>query len=230
LKKKLIWTLLLVVAAGVPLSSHAQVAPVAPTAPAKPAPATPVAKPATPAAAPVNEDAPAPEANPDVAQEEKIATGGTITFKGEITSPTCIINGGNGGENFEVDLPKVSTADLREAGKTAGDTKFNVSLSGCGYTGGKVRTYFQDGATVDARSGRLKLQDTEGGTSAANVQVELANAEGTAISVGEDQSTAYFPIDEAGAANMEYVARYHATGKSKAGMVRSQVTYVLQYE
>lgn len=216
LQKKFLWAVLLVAVVGVPFSSHAQVAPEGAEAPA--------AAEAAPAAGEAVADA------ADALAEEKIATGGTITFKGEITSPTCIINGGNGGENFEVGMPKVSTAALREAGNTAGDTKFNVTLSGCGYTGGKVRAHFEEGATVDVRTGRLKLQEGDDDASAANVQVELGNADGTAISVGEDQATAYFPIDDAGAANLEYVARYYATGKSKAGMVRSQVTYVLQYE
>lgn len=222
MKSKIVGSVLVATMMGVPFYANAQTAPAA--APAAPAPAAPAPKPEAAPAAPANNDA------DDVRPEEKIATGGTITFNGEITSPTCVINGGNGGENFAVDLPKVSTADLREAGKTAGDTKFSVTLSGCGYTGGKVRTHFQEGATVDARTGRLKLQDTEGAASAGNVQVELANVEGTAIGIGEDQSTAYFPIDDAGTAKMDYVARYYATGKSKPGMVRSQVTYVLQYE
>jgi major type 1 subunit fimbrin (pilin) len=212
LKQKFMWTLLTATMVSAPLTSQAQVAPGSPVTSQKPASSADKADAAKPAVA------------------DKVATGGTITFKGEITSPTCVINGGNGGENFSVDLPKVSTADLRDTGKTAGETKFNVSLSGCGYTGGKVRTHFQEGASVDARTGRLKLQDTDGANSAANVQVELANADGKAINIGDDQSTSYFPIDDTGAAKMDYVARYYATGKAKAGMVRSQVTYVLQYE
>jgi major type 1 subunit fimbrin (pilin) len=166
----------------------------------------------------------------DIPNQSNGGASGTITFSGEITSPTCIVNSGMNGENFDVEMPKVSTADLRSAGQIAGDTKFSIGLSSCGYAGGKVRAYFQNGATVDARTGRLKLQEHGNGVSASNVQVELANADGAPISVGEDQTTAYFPIDDAGSAKMDYVARYYATGKTRAGTVHSQVTYVLQYE
>lgn len=158
-------------------------------------------------------------------------SGGVITFLGEITAPTCVVNGGNGGENFEVTLPKVASSDLRELGKTAGATKFNIALSNCGYIGGKVRANFQEGGNVDVRTGRLVLQDVDGGSAAKNVQVELANESGEAINIsGSDQTTAYFPIDDNGSSNLSYVARYYATGRSEAGLVRSQVTYVLQYD
>lgn len=171
----------------------------------------------------------APEAPP--VEEAMPAAGGTITFAGEITSPTCLINGGNGGENFEVALPKVAANALRETGAVAGNTTFNINLSNCGYTGGKVRAAFQEGGQVDPRSGRLNLQNVEGADVAKNVQIELANAEDDkGIVIGEEQATNYFPISEEGSATLNYVARYYATGRAAAGQVRSQVTYVLQYE
>lgn len=192
------------------------------------------------------QEAPAQPATPEVtanpAQEVSEAdaapenatnavSGGVITFQGEITAPTCVVNGGKGGENFEVFLPKVASSELNETGKTAGDTKFNITLSNCGYLGGKVRANFQEGNSVDVRTGRLTLQAVEEGNAAENVQVELANDSGEAISItGDDQKTAYFPIDDNGASSMAYVARYYSTGKAKAGLVRSQVTYVLQYD
>lgn len=228
MNKKLVLSLWLT--AFVPFA-HAQEAAMPAAAPTA-APAATTTPPVTPeiAGAPATEAAPAEE----TAAVEEVAsavTGGVITFQGEITAPTCVVNGGKGGENFEVFLPKVASSELREAGKTAGDTKFNITLSNCGYLGGKVRANFQEGNSVDVRTGRLNLQTVEEGTAAENVQVELANEGGDAISItGEDQTTAYFPIDDNGAASMAYVARYYSTGKVKAGLVRSQVTYVLQYD
>lgn len=223
MNKKLVLSLLLT-AISVPFANAQEAAPVA-------APTATVAPPAAP------EVSAAPTAEPAVAESktEEVASaavsGGVITFQGEITAPTCVVNGGKGGENFEVFLPKVASSELREAGKTAGDTKFNITLSNCGYLGGKVRANFQEGNTVDVRTGRLTLQSVEEGAAAENVQVELANEGGDPISItGDEQKTAYFPIDDNGGANMAYVARYYSTGKAKAGLVRSQVTYVLQYD
>lgn len=223
MNKKLVLSLLLT-AISVPFANAQEAAPVA-------APAATVAPPvAAPEASAAPTAAPA-AAEPKTEEVASAVTGGVITFQGEITAPTCVVNGGKGGENFEVFLPKVASSDLREAGKTAGDTKFNITLSNCGYLGGKVRANFQEGNTVDVRTGRLTLQSVENGAAAENVQVELANESGDPISItGDDQKTAYFPIDDNGGANMSYVARYYSVGKAKAGLVRSQVTYVLQYD
>lgn len=164
-------------------------------------------------------------------QQEDIATGGAIRFTGMVTSPTCVINGGNGAENFNVDLPVVMSSQFASTGKTAGDTVFKISLSGCGGAGTRVRANFQQGMMVDSASGRLNI-DRTANNAAGNIQVELASRDSDVpVIVGTDQqSTSYFPIDKNGNADLVYVARYYATGKIKAGRVNTQVTYVLQYQ
>jgi len=168
---------------------------------------------------------------PRAKQHEEIATGGTIRFTGMVTSPTCVINGGNGAESFNVDLPVVTSSQFASTGKTAGDTVFKISLSGCGDAGTRVRANFQKGVMVDSASGRLNI-DRSANNAAGNIQIELASRNNDApVIVGTDQqTTSYFPIDKNGNADLVYVARYYATGKIKAGRVNTQVTYVLQYQ
>ncbi len=164
-------------------------------------------------------------------QKDAAVSGGVIRFNGMVSSPTCVINGGNGGENFVVNLPTVSTGHFTAAGKTAGDTEFKISLTGCGAPGTKVRVNFQSGIMVDGSSGRLNVNDGNA-NAAQNVQIELAGRDNNApVVIGSDQKAArYFPVDENGHVEMVYVARYYATGKVAPGHVNSHVTYVLQYQ
>jgi major type 1 subunit fimbrin (pilin) len=125
----------------------------------------------------------------------------------------------------------VSASHFNAKGKTAGDTTFKITLTGCGEAGTKIRANFQKGVMVDTSSGRLNINraDTH---SAQNIQIELASpATDAPVVIGTDQqTTTYFPVDKNGNVEMTYVARYYATGKVAPGHVNSQVTYVLQYQ
>lgn len=162
--------------------------------------------------------------------DDAVVAGGVVRFHGVIASPTCVINGGNGGEHFMVNLPTVSASHFAARGATAGQTRFTITLSGCGGAGTHVRANFHKDAMVDAASGRL-LVNQHDAHAAKNIQVELAGADGAPVVIGgSQQATGYFPIDRHGNAELVYLVRYYATGKVTPGQVDSQVTYVLEYQ
>jgi major type 1 subunit fimbrin (pilin) len=158
------------------------------------------------------------------------ASDGTISFTGSIDASTCTISTSGSGGNFTVALPKISTRTLDGSGDTAGDTAFEIRLSGCTDVSGNVATHFEAGTAVDLASGRLRNTATSG--AANNVQIQLLNASnGSAISVGSpfasqnSLGTALTASGTTGTATLRYFARYYATGAATAGAVASQVTY-----
>lgn len=160
------------------------------------------------------------------------AGNGTINFIGKVVAQTCnaSVNGTDAATAATVTLPTVATNVLSAQGKVAGQTAFNMSLTGCatGATGSNtVKAFFEQGATVDT-NGRL-INQTSGG--ASNVVLELMDGTGnTAIKAGDaSQNTGnYVPI-ASGAASLPYGVRYYATGTATAGAVTSSVTYSLIY-
>ncbi|MEX6004593.1 fimbrial protein [Providencia vermicola] len=85
-----------------------------------------------------------------------LAADGTITFNGEITSTTCDVTTGNGGD-FTVTLPTVSTTALNAAGATAGNTSFTIDLANCSVSGVDVAANFESLSSGDAVTGNLFL-------------------------------------------------------------------------
>ncbi|PZX34075.1 major type 1 subunit fimbrin (pilin) [Cupriavidus phytorum] len=159
------------------------------------------------------------------------AADGTITFNGNITAQTCKINGnGTNSNNFQVQLPTVSTSILKSLGDVAGQTPFNISLTECTPDTGNVHTFFEAGPTTDATTGNLIVE--AGG--AQNVQIRLLNG-GTAntpIKAGytdQAQNSNAVALTN-GAATLSYYAQYYATGQATAGAANSSVMYSIAYE
>lgn len=153
-----------------------------------------------------------------------MASDGTITINGNLTSSTCTINGTAGG-NITVTLPTVSTNSLAAAGATAGRTAFNIALTGC--TATSAKTFFEAGPNVNA-AGRLKNLDLAG---AQNVDVQLVSGEGNVIDPNQSAiNQASQTIDlSTGSATATYYAEYYATGAATAGAVNSSTTYSMTY-
>lgn len=153
------------------------------------------------------------------------ASDGTITFSGQLNNPTCNI----ATSSFTVALPVLSVASLKAtAGTTAGDTSFKLDLSGCTAGLTNATAYFEAGATIDTTTKNLKNAT---GT-AANVQIQLLNSDGTPIDLSGAsgaQGVAAAPI-VANAATAKFIARYYATSNTPgAGTVGSSVTYSMVY-
>jgi major type 1 subunit fimbrin (pilin) len=151
------------------------------------------------------------------------AVDGTITFNGNVLATSCTINGGTA--DFTVTLPDVSTNTLQAAGDTAGQTAFNIALSGCS-ANATASAYFEQGAGIDATTGNLINAGT-----ATNVQVQLVNSDGTSpinlMTPATNTTTAAVTTTTGG--TLTYYARYYATGASTAGTVSAQEQYTINY-
>jgi major type 1 subunit fimbrin (pilin) len=152
------------------------------------------------------------------------ASDGTITFNGTISAVTCTI----ASPSFTVTLPTVSVNTLGTSGAFAGATRFPIAISACS-GGATANAFFEAGTTVDATTGRLKIDTGVG--KATNVDLQLLTAAGSVIDLSKpygSQNTSTTAI-VSNAATLEYVVRYYATGPSTPGSVNSTVTYSVVY-
>ena len=155
------------------------------------------------------------------------AADGTIEFTGNITANTCSINGGNGGENFTVALPTVSSKTLEVAGSTAGRTPFKIALSGC-TSDQPVSVHFEGGPTVSQETGRLMVD--AGG--ASQVELGLLNNSFGEIKAGAatGQQNSQVVNLANGKADLDYFVEYHSLGNATAGAANSRVQYSISYQ
>lgn len=156
------------------------------------------------------------------------ASDGTISFTGSVTDTTCNISvNGSGTANGTVALPVARLDHLTAIGNTAGDTNFNVVLSGCtgaNANGQGVAVHFERGAHVNA-NGRLTTTGTATG-------LELAlypQGNTAALVLGQAPAAATGTIAGNGL-TLAYTAKYLSTSVAPtAGTANSSVTYSLVY-
>lgn len=170
--------------------------------------------------------------------QQAMASDGTINFTGKVTDVTCSVTGTGAGtginsSNLAVTLPTVSTTALSADTNTAGATPFKISLTGCegsNEDNKNVAVYFEPGGNVNIY-GRLN-NATEGSDAAQNVDIALYLADDVSkeLKLGVTPSEFYTSIDpDSKSADMNFVAKYYATGAAKAGTVTSSVTYTIVY-
>lgn len=152
------------------------------------------------------------------------ASDGTIDIKGSISADTCTVSGGGTGGDVTVTLDKASAGTLAASGQASGFKSFSIALSGCTGTG-DVKAGFEPGANTDLGSGRLNLV---GSDKAANVQLQLRNADNSEIKVGDSNSVKGATITS-GSATLNYLVGYYATGAAGVGSANSSVTYSIVY-
>ncbi|WP_244193973.1 fimbrial protein [Bordetella genomosp. 12] len=177
------------------------------------------------------------------------AVDGTITINGEIIDQTCKINGKEPPENIRVVLPKISTSALKSVGDTAGATAFTIKLSDCPDSlTGNVKAHFEPGLTTDYANGSLyaytettavttaasKIPDSPG-AKVDNLGIQLANYDGSKITLGTQSPVGVGVPLTANAGKKEATLRYLAsyvktgTGTIKSGKVVSYVQYSIVY-
>lgn len=156
------------------------------------------------------------------------ADNGTINFSGVLSSSTCNVTVGQG-DNSTVSLPSLSASMLSSSGQVAGQTPFNISVSGCSAADSEsssVKAYFEHNGNTDA-NGRLNNTGD-----AQNVKLQLLDGSQSwqAINVGDvgQQDGGYVAISS-GSATLPYAVRYYATGAATAGTVTSSATFNLVY-
>ncbi len=178
------------------------------------------------------------------------AVDGTITINGEIIDSTCKINGAAPPADILVTLPKIASTALKSKGDVAGATLFVIALSDCPASlDGKVKAHFEPGPTVDYDSGALhaytnsssdikaakNIPSVSSLTAVQNVQIQLANPDGSAIKIGAaDSKVEGVTLTSSGdkkAATLRYLARYvKSTDEAiTAAKVISYVQYSIVY-
>lgn len=161
---------------------------------------------------------------------------GTVEFNGEIIAGTCAIKSGD--INKVVTLPKVSAENLKTSGSVAGSKVFTIEVDSCAAAINGVTAHFEaiNGTTgYDVTTHNLTNDVVTDATAtppilaARNVQIRLFDKGGASqVQVGGTDGQ-FVPIGTGGAATMEYVASYFATGAATAGTVHSKVAYTLAY-
>lgn len=162
------------------------------------------------------------------------ASDNTITFQGEVADQTCQVTiNGNAGSPVVL-LPTVNAADLANSGKTAGDTTFEIGVSGCTANETddiKISTVFVGNLVTTA--GNLGNTGT-----AKNVEIQIKNdkgaidfSQGTYTGAGDLTITASTDADNPNtSATHEYIASYYSTGTAGIGSVAGSLQYAVSYQ
>ncbi|SMG54099.1 fimbrial protein [Paraburkholderia susongensis] len=150
---------------------------------------------------------------------------GRVTFNGQLTDDTCVINAGD--EDQTVTLDTLSSQSLAVAGQVAGSRMFDISVSQCPSTLSNVAAHFE---TTNMNPSTRNAINQASASPAQNVEVQLLDSNGTTPILLGSTGT-FVPIDAtAGTAKMSYGGQYYATGKSTAGNVTAIVRYTLAYQ
>ncbi|RPE81581.1 fimbrial protein [Vulcaniibacterium tengchongense] len=166
-----------------------------------------------------------------VAFSQAQAADGTITFNGEVTDTTCVIDGnGTGATDFTVTLPTVATTALAAAGQTAGATPFNITVGSaaqpCAHS--NVKVHFEPTPNVNLATGGLR--NIAATTPAGNVEVNILNDSGQKIDLSNNAGSQTVPVN-GGIAVMNYFGEYEAVGgASSAGLVETNIRYSVTYQ
>jgi len=162
------------------------------------------------------------------------ASDNTITFQGEVADQTCQVSiNGNAGSPVVL-LPTVNAADLGVSGKSAGDTTFEIGVTGCTANDTddiKISTVFV--GNLVTKDGNLGNTGT-----AKNVEIQIKNgAEAIDFSKGSYTGAGDLTITSSNdaenpntSATHEYIASYYSTGTAGVGSVASSLQYAVSYQ
>ncbi|WP_058911635.1 fimbrial protein [Entomohabitans teleogrylli] len=158
-----------------------------------------------------------------------LASDNTITFMGEVTDETCSVSV-NGTDAAPVVLLPTVTATALNGSQTAGQTTFDIGVTGCTGTsdpaGVQISTVFV-GNNVSATTGNL-LNSGD----ADDVEIQILDTSDTEIDFrnvfngGGDLSLA---TDET-SATATYTAQYYSAGTATTGTVQASLQYAVSYQ
>ncbi|SDF97018.1 fimbrial protein [Dyella sp. 333MFSha] len=160
------------------------------------------------------------------------ANDGSIEITGRIVATTCNVEGqapGGGAVKKSVGLDGISVAKLAAPGDVAGDKGFLIVVGGnddCA-DGLKAKIRFDPSSpAMDRTAGRLNI-DTAA-DAAKNVQIEIANGDGTPIHLFTGESRPV--VIEGHRATIELLARYYSLGGATQGTANSRVGFQVVYD
>lgn len=168
-------------------------------------------------------------------------THATIKIEGEVVTQTCKISGTDRSQTVVLD--KVGTNSLQKAGDIAAQKLITLHLENCATSNGihanataqqqsqnKVTVTFNHTDNVDVQN-HFTLKNKAPTDPAENVNIQLADINGNGIKIGQsDADSKLRSKDINPTLNIEFLARYYATGKSTAGLVKAEAELDLAYE
>lgn len=147
---------------------------------------------------------------------------GTIHFTGEITEQACTVDSSS--KDLHVDLGKISSKNLSVQGELAGLKDFTIKLTDC-----------PENSAVTVRFGGnrdpndqdlLAINSVEG--AAKNVGIAIFEKDAVSqIKLYDDSKEIIFTSANI---DLDYTARYKATGVVTAGSANSSAVYSVQYQ
>ncbi|MGR2663374.1 fimbrial protein [Chromobacterium haemolyticum] len=152
-----------------------------------------------------------------------LAADGNMSFTGNVTANTCVINS----PDLTIDMGDVPASALATPGARAGQTRFEIALTGCTEGVAKVAAKFESG-TADLSTGRLGL--TADVNQAKNVQIAIYDMADAENKFGQAPPTSSYQDIISGSATLRYSAWYVATGVATVGTANAAATYTLAYE
>ncbi|PZL85323.1 type 1 fimbrial protein [Pantoea sp. ARC270] len=161
---------------------------------------------------------------------QAFASNNTITFQGRVDSQTCTVTVNGNTAKPTVLLPTVNVDALKESGSTAGQTTFDIGITGCksSDTATTVSTVFT-GNSVSAKGNLSNVAATD--EAAQNVEIQILNTKGGAIDFNHDfdsEGELHLAAGEKDA-SATYTAQYYATQAATAGAVEASLQYAVSY-
>jgi len=158
---------------------------------------------------------------------------GSVTFIGSVAAPTCISSVNGSSTDGTVVLPLVSDRGISSRGARSGETRFTITLTGCGgQTGVKANAHFYSPVHAGG-DGRLAKASGSG----AGWDYELLPADGGKPLVlarssathtqGENDADTYINGTDA---TLSYRVRYHRRAEPyRPGSIHTAAIYVVEY-
>jgi len=160
------------------------------------------------------------------------ASDNTITFQGEVTAETCSVTVNGNTAKPLVLLPTVNVSALAASGQSAGETTFDIGVTGCSGNANAettVSTVFA-GNNISTAGNLSNLAATT--DAAKNVEIQILDTKGAVIDFNKGSFNGAGDLKlAAGAkeASATYTAQYYATGVSTAGAVEATMQYAVSY-
>ena len=164
-----------------------------------------------------------------------------FTINGKIYDRTCDIKTDH--KNLVVRLPTISKYHLQQQGDTAGRSHFRIELENCKlahwHQGKQLYAFFVSQHIDESIDGNGTLSNVAKSNRAENVNIQLTNADGSAIYLTNDKNNIK-SIDSyqkgvvmnasRNAYTLDYAAQYYAKGKASAGQVESFAVFMVEYK
>ncbi len=164
-----------------------------------------------------------------------------VEVTGEVVTQTCAIAANE--KNKMVKLDTVGTNSLQKAGDIAAQKLITLHLENCATSNGihehataqqasqnKVTVTFNHTDNVDVQN-HFTLKNKAPTDAAENVNIQLADINGNGIKIGQSEADSKLRSKDINPTpNIEFLARYYATGKSTAGLVKAEAELDLAYE